>query len=449
MIATPLGTAASGGGVAGPQLTLLASFKKREMKTIKNRRLTGSCAVGAVEAAIIQEKAGNPERQAGSGQETGVVVVAALAPPLPLKIQEPVNEKRGHDFNGEMIWASKKQRSSNGSARDSGNAIAEAAAAATSSSILQELAGNWEGGNLICKKGCFGVAMDEKKTEEKLRPCVFPSPAHGLDGLRQDWEVTVLDIALPSQGVQKHVERDHHDNCEDSCWLIKRSCLATAAVCKGSDGALDRNRAIASAPTTGTKEPTRRNSPMQEAKGAGRLGRNNNHSRRRSPIRRTPVRPFMSLSSGLQSLGVADVTPVLAKTLTATDSCSNQSRLQFSPRDVMESPLMSILTPEECRSVNTKVGLELGVIDRHGYSYKMKFKYVDSTGQYRLMQEWVHFMTQNGVREGDMVEVGALRTQGRPMLTLLNYAREGWIPEEAEAADGLLMLSDFNDGTRS
>jgi hypothetical protein len=115
----------------------------------------------------------------------------------------------------------------------------------------------------------------------------------------------------------------------------------------------------------------------------------------------------------------------------------------------MESPLMSILTPEECRSVNTKVGLELGVIDRHGYSYKMKFKYVDSTGQYRLMQEWVHFMTQNGVREGDMVEVGALRTQGRPMLTLLNYAREGWIPEEAEAADGLLMLSDFNDGTRS
>nr|TKW24952.1 hypothetical protein SEVIR_3G084400v2 [Setaria viridis] len=405
MIATPLGTAASGRGVAGPQFTLLASFKKRKIKTIKNRRLTGSCAAGAVDARN-QEKAGNPERPAGSRQEPGVVVVAALAPPPPPHVQEPVNKKRGHEFNAEMIWASKKQRSSNAAARESGNAIAEAAAAATSSSIGQELAGNWDGGNPICKKGhhlawgSFGVAMDEKKTEEKLRPCVFASPVHGLDGLRQDWEVTVLDIALPSQGVQKPVERDHHRNGEESCWLIKRSCLATVAVCEGSNGAVDQNRAIASAPSTGTQEPTRRSSPMQEAKGAGRRGRKNNHSRRRTSIRKTPMRPFMSLSSGLQFLGVADMTPVLARTLTATDSCSNQSRVQFSPRDVMESPLMSILTPEECRSVDKENGLELEAIDRHGYSYKMRFK-------------------------------------------------EGWIPEETEAADGLLMLSDFNDGTRS
>ena len=44
-----------------------------------------------------------------------------------------------------------------------------------------------------------------------------------------------------------------------------------------------------------------------------------------------------------------------------------------------------------------------------------------------------------------MVEVGVFRVEGKPMLTLLNYAAEGWIPEETEAAHGLLMLLNFND----
>ncbi|CAN6330954.1 unnamed protein product [Urochloa humidicola] len=448
MTATSLGTAASGGGA--PRCTLLASFKKRKIKTIKNRRLTGSCA----DDARNQEEARNSERPAGSLQEPKVVVLAALAPPIPPKVQEPVNERRGHDFNGEVIWASKKQRSSNAAAREIGNAIADAAAAATSSPIVQELAGNGEGGNPICNKGhllplgSVDVALYEK-TEEKLQPSVFATSANGFDGPRQDWKVTVLDIALPSQGVQKPVERDHHYNGEETCWLIKRSCLATVALCEGTNDDVGQSRAIPLAPSTVTQEPLRRKFPSQEAMRAGQCSRRNNHSGRRTPIRKTPMRPSMSLSSGLQRLGVSDVTPVLAKTLTATDSCLNQSRLQFSPREVMESPLMSILTPEECRSVHKEDGLELEAIDRHGYSYNMRFKYVYSARQYRFMQDWVLFLTQNGVHKGDMVEVGAVRVEGRPMLTLLNYATEGWIPEETEAADGLLMLSKFKDGTRS
>ncbi|CAN6349321.1 unnamed protein product [Urochloa humidicola] len=452
MDAASLGTAASGGGVGAPRCTLLASFKKRKIKTIKNHRLTGNCAAGAADARN-QEEAGNSERPADSLQEPGVVVLAALAPPLSMKIQEPVKKKRGP--GGEVIWASKKQRSSNAAARESGNAIAEAAAAAAamSSPITQELASNRDGGNPICKNGhllpwgCVGVAMDEK-TEEKLQPSVFSTPVDGFDGLRQDWEVTVVDIALPSQSVQKPVERDYHYNGEEACWLIKRSCLATVAVCEGSNGAVGQSRAIPSAPSTVTQEPVRRKFPTQEAKGAGQRSGKDNHSGRRITIRKTPMRPSMSLSSGLQCLGVADVTPVLAKTLTATDSCLHQSRLQFSPREVTESQLMSILTPEECRSVHKMDGLELEAIDRHGYSYNMRFKYVYSARQYRLMQDWVLFLTQNGVHKGDMVDVGAFRVEGRPILTLLNYATEGWIPEETQAADGLLMLSEFKDATR-
>jgi len=118
----------------------------------------------------------------------------------------------------------------------------------------------------------------------------------------------------------------------------------------------------------------------------------------------------------------------------------------------MESPLMSILTPKERRYVHkldNEDGLELEAIDRHGYSYNMRLKYIDSARQYRLMQEWAPFLTQNGMSEGDVVEVGAFRVEGKPMLTLLNYAAEGWIPEEIEAAHGLLMLLNFNNETRS
>ncbi|KAG2615623.1 hypothetical protein PVAP13_3NG047600 [Panicum virgatum] len=373
MTASSLGAAASNGGgnVAGSRFRLLASFKKW-----KNRHLTGNCAAGAVDAK--------------PGHEPDAVVLAAVEPSLPL------NEKRGHDFNREKIWASKKLRSSNAAARQSGNAIANATAAATSSPIVRELAGNRDSGNAIYKKGhhlpwgSIGVAMDEK-TEEKLRPSMFAASVHGLGGLHQDWKVTALDIALSSQRVQKPVECDHHHNGEDACLLIKRSCLAGMVVCEGSNGGVDQNRAIPSAPSTGTQEPTRRSSPTREAKGARWRGRKKAlHS-----SRKTPTRSFMSLSSGLQCLGVTDVTPVLAKTLTATDSRLDQSRLQFAPREVMESPLMSILTPKECRSVHkldNEDGLELGAIDRHGYSYT-----------------------------------------------------EGWIPEETEAAHGLLMLLNFND----
>jgi len=170
MTATSLGTAASdgGGNVAGSRFPLLASsFKKW-----KNRRLMGNCAAGAVDARN-QEK---------PGHEPDTVVLAALAPPPPL------NEKSGRDFDGEMIWASKKLRSSNAAARENGKAIANAVAAATSSPIVQELAGNRDGGNAICKKGhhlpwgSIGVAMDEK-TEEKLRPSMFAASVHGLGGL--------------------------------------------------------------------------------------------------------------------------------------------------------------------------------------------------------------------------------------------------------------------------
>ncbi|RLN29609.1 hypothetical protein C2845_PM05G08750 [Panicum miliaceum] len=71
-----------------------------------------------------------------------------LAAPLSL------NKNRGHNFNGEMICTSKKLHSSNATTRESGNAIANnAAVAATSSPNMQELAGNRDNDNGICKKG--------------------------------------------------------------------------------------------------------------------------------------------------------------------------------------------------------------------------------------------------------------------------------------------------------
>lgn len=445
MINTSLGTAARAGGGGGPCFKLLASL---------NHRLATGCASDAVDARD-HGKPRNSERMApASRQEHEVVVVAALACPPPLRDQEPVNNKRGCDFNGEMIWASKKQRSSIAAAREHGNAIAEvkrtaaatsspiaqakraaaAATAATSSPIVQEPKGHapW---------GCIGVAPDEKK-EEKLRPCMFAAPVCGLDGLHGDWEFTAPTIALRSC---RHVDRDQRHSAEEECWLIKRSrpCPSTMAVCEGS------NRIMPSAQSTEIQEPTSRSNPVQEAKAAGENGRETANSSGRC---NTPMRPFMSLSHGLQFLGVTDVTPILARTLTATDCRLDQSRVQFSPREVIDSPLFSILTTDEHRSVHqwdSQKGLELEAIDRHGYSYNMRFKYVYSARQYRLMQAWVPFLRQNGVRQGDLVEVGAFRVDGKPVLTLLNYATEGWIPEEIEAAKGLLMLSDCNNGTKS
>lgn len=445
MINTSLGTAALSGGGGGPCFTLLSSL---------NCRLAAGCASDAVDARN-HEKARNSERMVASRQEPEVVVVAALAPPPPLRNQEPVNNKRGRDFNGEMIWASKKQRSSIAAARENGNAIAEvkrAAAAATSfpiaqakraaaaataaapSPIVQELKDHspW---------GSTGMALYEKK-EEKLRPCMFAAPVCGLDGLHPVWEVTAPNIALSSC---RHVDHGQRQSAGEECWLIKRSrpWPPTMAVCEGS------NRITPSAQSTEIQEPTSRSNPVQEAKAAGQHGRETANSSGRC---NTPMRPFMSLSHGLQFLGVTDVTPILARTLTATDCRLGQSRLQFSPREVTDSPLFSILTTDEHRSVHQmdgQDGLQLEAINRHGYSYNMRFKYVYSARQYRIMQAWVPFLRQNGLREGDLVEVGAFRVDGRPVLTLLNYATEGWIPEEIEAAKGLLMLSDCNNGTKS
>lgn len=198
-----------------------------------------------------QEKLGNSQRPASPRQEPNPIVMAALAPPLPL------NEKCGHNFNGEMTCASKKLCSSNIVARESGSAIANAATTATSSPIVQERADNRDGGNAIYKKGhhlpwgSIGMAMDEK-TEERLRPSMFAASVHGLGRLHQDWKVTALNIALSSLRVRKPVERDHHHNGEDACLLTKSSCLGTVVVCEGSNGAVVQNRAIPLAPSTGT-----------------------------------------------------------------------------------------------------------------------------------------------------------------------------------------------------
>ncbi|KAJ1262478.1 hypothetical protein BS78_09G110800 [Paspalum vaginatum] len=328
-----MGTGASGDG--GPRLTLFGSFQKRKIKTIKSRRLTGGCAAGTVDA-----------------RNQGKAIMADLAPPLPLRVQGPANGKRGRDLNDEIIWASKKQRSSMAVACERGKAITgriRAAAAATSSLIVQESAGNSDGGDV-------GVVLDEKK-KVKLRPCVFVAPVRVLDGLARDCEVTqftVLDMEFPSRHVKKPVTHDFHNN-------DKRSHPATVADCEGGNGA----------------ETTSRRSPVQEAKAAGCHGHKiKSHSAPKTnngSARKTPMRPFMSLSSGLQCLGVTDARPVIEKTLTATDSNPDQSRLQFSPREVMESPLISILTEEEWKTVRN-AGLHLEAIDRHSYLYNMRFK---------------------------------------------------------------------------
>jgi hypothetical protein len=320
-------------------------------------------------------------------------MAAPAHPPPPL-----VNSKRECDINEKEVCAYKKRRSS--------IAAAAAAAGATPSPIVQE------------------------PTEEKLAASVF-----SLDSLHRDWEVSIPNNASSSSSCRH--DHDHQ----------RYGCPSTMAVCAGSNGSAE--------PTQNQERTSRaRSNPVQEANKAGgqhgqetaNTAAGGQHGRETD----VPMRPFMGLSYGPRFLGVTDVTLVLAKNLTASDCCSGQSRLQFSPKEIMDSPLFSILTAAERASVEQRDGqdgLPLEAIDRHGHSYNMRFKYIHSAKRYRLMQAWVPFLRRNGVRNGDLVEVWAFRVDGRPMLWLLNYAGQGWVPEEIEAAEGLLMLSGCNNGT--
>jgi hypothetical protein len=160
---------------------------------------------------------------------------------------------------------------------------------------------------------------------------------------------------------------------------------------------------------------------------------------------------LISLSSRLRCSGVTNVTPVLSKALTRADSRLFWSRLEFTSSEFKGSPLMSMLTPNEYTDVHTMDGLPVEALDRHGYSYDMWFGYVKlcNTAAYRLKKGWRKFLTRSGVREGALVEIGAFRgSDGRLVLILLNYTVDGWIPEETQTADNLLLLSDFRDGAK-
>jgi hypothetical protein len=159
---------------------------------------------------------------------------------------------------------------------------------------------------------------------------------------------------------------------------------------------------------------------------------------------------------------------------------------------MLASPLMSMLTQEQLEEVNRggkEDGAKLKLLDQQGRSYQMTFKFLNSDKGYRLIGEWTMFVERNGMREGDVVELWASRSEGQLQLMLLHHAmeeknseetgaaegKEEWMPvkieaeggdgeeqtfanievaesvewtlEEMETAEGLLALSHSNDGT--
>ncbi|CAN6344824.1 unnamed protein product [Urochloa humidicola] len=419
-----------------------------------------------------QQNVWNSERPGGPRQEPKGAVQAALVLrlPLPLRAQEPEKPKRRRDAISGMLWVSKKPRSAIVAARERGSVIGkanEATAQATPFAIVEESALNMNGGEPICKKSrrspgwSIGMAVDEKE-EEKLRPCVFAARVHGLDWLRQDSEVAVVDIALPSRRAKKPVKHDLHQIVEEASRQIKRNCSAPAlAVCEGSNGAVDQIKRVLKAPSS-----RRRRRKMAK------------HSDGKTKM----IQPFMRLSPELQRLGLTNVTPIVSKNLTSTDCNLNAHRLLLPCEPILASPLMSMLTQEELQEVNRggkEDGVRLVLLDQHGRSYQMIFKFLKSDKEYRLIGEWTTFVKSNGMGKGDLVHLGASRSDGRLLLILLhqhhamegqNYEETGaaaggageeqtsadmeeaerveWTPEEMEAAEGLLALPHVKDGTK-
>ncbi|CAL4910944.1 unnamed protein product [Urochloa decumbens] len=435
MTITPLGTA--------------APPKKCKIKIKTIAALTGSSAGGAVDARN-QENARNSERPGGPRQEPKGAVQAALVLrlPLPLRAQEPEKPKRRRDAISGMFWVSKKPRSAVAAARAEAN---RAAAEAISSAIVQESAVDMDGG--------IGRVVDEKD-EQKLRSCMLAARLHGLDWICQASEVAVVDIALPSRRAKKPVKRDQHQIVNEVSTQIKRSCSAPSlAACSA---------------------PSSRRRCRKTAK----------HSDGKTRI------PFM-LSPKLQRLGLTNVTPIVSKILTSTDCNLNAHRLLLPREPILASLLMSMLTEEELEEVNRggkEDGVRLELLDQHGRSYQMILKFLKSDKEYRLIGEWTTFVKCNGMCKGDWVHLWASRSDGRLLLMLLHqhHAMEGqnseetraaeakeveWVPEkteaagcageeqtsadmeeaerveewtldEMEAAEGLLALSHFKDGTK-
>ncbi|GJN35726.1 hypothetical protein PR202_gb24529 [Eleusine coracana subsp. coracana] len=413
IIASP-GTASCGGGARS---TLLVSPKKRELKTYQSRRRSLGGCLGRAAASRSQEGAANPELLDGPCQALEVVVVdVALPPPM---VQEPAKPKRGGpDASGvEISWAAKKKRSAVAGASERSSAIVEVSGAAaafvsSSTSIVEEMAGILSSPETICKKdrrlsGGVGAFTVDRK-DEKLRPCTFASPAPAPHGVRQDSEAS---------------------------WLIKKSCPDTVVVCKGDSGAVGQgSMAGPSTPPLRIQESISTILPVRKAQAAARQ---RHKTTKHCDCKMTTSKQLsMSLRSRLQCLGVTNVTTVLAKVLTSTDCSLSQSRLLL-PSYVVESPLMTMLTPFEDRAVHRVDkwdGLPLEALDQHGRSYYMTFKFLESNGAYRLIGEWGKFLAQNGVCCGDLFELGAFRFEGQLVLTLMHRAKEDQTHELTEAA---------------
>lgn len=66
----------------------------------------------------------------------------------------------------------------------------------------------------------------------------------------------------------------------------------------------------------------------------------------------------------------------------------------------------------------------------------MDLKFLKSDKEYRLIGEWTKLVEGNGLRKGDLVDLGAFRSGGRLVLTLLHGSMEEQNCEETEAAEG-------------
>lgn len=176
--------------------------------------------------------------------------------------------------------------------------------------------------------------------EEKVRPCQF-----------KNLVVMHQDLACP---LQKPFKREYNQ----VCCMIKNSChLVVMVACNGINGLLIGQM------TSTTPPPSSLSSLTIEEKTSMTARRQ--HGR----INTKPLpdcHTYTSLAIGLQCLGVTTVTPLFARILTRSDSCSSQSCLQISPRGFNQSLLISMLIEDEYAQLHTKVGLPVEALDRYG-----------------------------------------------------------------------------------
>ncbi|KAL5203077.1 hypothetical protein ABZP36_014029 [Zizania latifolia] len=438
--------AASGGGGRSRSVLLPPPPVKRE-----NEEEQGSPAGGAVDAGN-QDKAENFER---------VVAVEDLGG---LRGELP-ERGRGDAVVLEASWPCKRRRTAAAAARERPSAVTEAssAAAATRSPGIHGPA-NCEAGENGDKKfrvvytarrrakglsspgGSSGEALEERK-EEKISSCDFAVGFQGQEVGEMARQVAATAISegasanaavdqvnrveLVHLRIPELTERGSDENGKNKVRHLTEASdtAAVGEIDRGMDALSEKEfdlHVVHAAPShveqVAAASHELKDPHIQETDAA----HSNITNQSDSNITKqdgSEDSHIIGLSRRLQSLGVTSVTSILSKNVSASDCNFGQSRLLMSYSSVMDSPMIKMLTPLEHSDMHNN-GLPIEALDRYGCSYDMVLRHLPSNNGYRLIGQWRQFLTKNRMSEGDLVELGAFRFEGRLLLTLLHCGED-------------------------